>query len=261
MPFLSKRFRTVVFDYRDPAGAASRRTDTRWSNSPGIASTYWGILAYPVAMRWVSLSADRTGDGYHAAGSGGNAHHRRFGWGARTLSGGPRNVSADTEREIRDVGFERYIRAYIENDTMAFNSKFYREHGDVVLALANAVWSGQSTVELFRRHEDARLTWDTLAKGAEVRVRSLILCGADDNGAVADHPGGNRKASRRGDARLRTISDSEREAYDVLGRDRWAYRTARLFASASDRDESLTSYLKPRFHLTSFLGKINRPIF
>src|SRR4030095_11785038 len=103
------------------------------------------------------------------------------GSGAKTLSGGPRNVSADTEREIRNMGFERYIRAYIENDAMAFNPKFYREHGDVVMALADAVWSGQSTVEVFRRHEDARLTWDTLVKGAEVRVPSLILCGADDD--------------------------------------------------------------------------------
>jgi pimeloyl-ACP methyl ester carboxylesterase len=79
------------------------------------------------------------------------------------------------------MGFERYIRAYIENDTMAFNPKFYRENGDVVMALANAVWSGQSTVEVFRRHENARLTWDTLAKAAEVKVPALILCGADDD--------------------------------------------------------------------------------
>jgi pimeloyl-ACP methyl ester carboxylesterase len=64
---------------------------------------------------------------------------------------------------------------------MAFNPKFYRDHGDVVMALANAVWSGQSTVEVFRRHEDARLTWDTLEKAAEVKVPSLILCGADDD--------------------------------------------------------------------------------
>jgi pimeloyl-ACP methyl ester carboxylesterase len=34
---------------------------------------------------------------------------------------------------------------------------------------------------LFRRHEDARLTWDTLAKAAEVKVPTLILCGADDD--------------------------------------------------------------------------------
>ena len=103
------------------------------------------------------------------------------GSGAKTLGGGLRNVSPDTEREIRDMGFERYIRAYVENDTMAFNPKFYREHGDVVMALANAVWSGQSTVEVFRRHEDARLTWDTLAKAVEVKVPALILCGADDD--------------------------------------------------------------------------------
>ena len=64
---------------------------------------------------------------------------------------------------------------------MAFNPRFYREHGDVVMALANAVWSGQSTAELFRRHEDARLTWDTLGKASEVRVPALILCGADDD--------------------------------------------------------------------------------
>jgi pimeloyl-ACP methyl ester carboxylesterase len=101
--------------------------------------------------------------------------------GAKTLSGGPRIVSPDTEREIRDMGFERYIRAYIENDTMAFNPEFYREHGDVVMALANAVWSGQSTMEVFRCHEDARLTWDTLAQAAEVKVPTLILCGADDD--------------------------------------------------------------------------------
>jgi pimeloyl-ACP methyl ester carboxylesterase len=36
-------------------------------------------------------------------------------------------------------------------------------------------------VELFRRHEDARLTWDTLAQAAEVKVPTLILCGADDD--------------------------------------------------------------------------------
>jgi pimeloyl-ACP methyl ester carboxylesterase len=34
---------------------------------------------------------------------------------------------------------------------------------------------------MFRRHEDARLTWDTLAKAAEVKVPALILCGADDD--------------------------------------------------------------------------------
>jgi pimeloyl-ACP methyl ester carboxylesterase len=103
------------------------------------------------------------------------------GAGTKTLTGGERSLSPDTEREIHAIGFERYIRNYIENDTMAFNPKFYREHGEVVAALADAVWSGQSTVEMFRRHEDARLTWDTLGKAVEVKVPTLILCGADDD--------------------------------------------------------------------------------
>ena len=103
------------------------------------------------------------------------------GAGTKTLAGGRRSLSPDTEREIQTIGFERYIRNYIENDTMAFNPQFYRERGDVVAALADAVWSGQSTVETFRRHEDARLTWDTLEKAAEIKVPALILCGADDD--------------------------------------------------------------------------------
>jgi pimeloyl-ACP methyl ester carboxylesterase len=103
------------------------------------------------------------------------------GAGTKTLTGGQRSLSPDTEREIQSIGFERYIRNYIENDSMAFNPKFYREHGQVVAALATAVWSGQSTVAMFRRHEDARLTWDTLGKAAEVKVSTLVLCGADDD--------------------------------------------------------------------------------
>ncbi|MDP9129327.1 MAG: alpha/beta hydrolase, partial [Candidatus Binatota bacterium] len=103
------------------------------------------------------------------------------GAGVKTLAGGQRSLSPDTEREIRAIGFERYIRNYIENDSVAFNRQFYRDHGNVVAALADAVWSGQSTVEMFRRHEDARLTWDTLGKAAEVKVPTLMLCGADDD--------------------------------------------------------------------------------
>jgi hypothetical protein len=99
------------------------------------------------------------------------------GSGAKTLGGGQRIVSPDTEREIRDLGFERYIRNYIENDSMALNLVFYRQHHDVVAALADAVWSGQSTIEMFRCHEDARLTLDTLARAAELKVPALILCG------------------------------------------------------------------------------------
>jgi hypothetical protein len=41
---------------------------------------------------------------------------------------------------------------------MAFNPTFYREHRDLANALADALWSGQSTVEQFGYHEEARLT-------------------------------------------------------------------------------------------------------
>ena len=183
VPFLSKRFKTIVFDCRG-TGRSSKPKDgftvTQFaqdcigllahlgiSRCHAVGFALGGQIVQAMAIERPDLVATVT---IAASGSG-----------AKTLSGGPRNVSADTEREIRDMGFERYIRAYIENDTMAFNPEFYREHGDVVMALANAVWSGQSTVEVFRRHEDARLTWDTLAKAGEVRVPALILCGADDD--------------------------------------------------------------------------------
>jgi pimeloyl-ACP methyl ester carboxylesterase len=101
--------------------------------------------------------------------------------GSKTLSGGPRDLSPEAAREIREMGFEQYIKSHINNDGMAFNPAFYREHRALATALADALWSGQSTVEQFRYHEEARLTWDALANAAEVKVPTLILCGADDD--------------------------------------------------------------------------------
>jgi pimeloyl-ACP methyl ester carboxylesterase len=183
VPFFSRRFKTIIFDCRGTGRSSNPKdgfTVAQFARDCIELLGYLGIyrchavgfalggqIVQAMAIARPDLVATVT---IAASGSG-----------AKTLSGGLRNVSADTENEIRDMGFERYIRAYIENDTMAFNPKFYRDHGDVVMALANAVWSGQSTVEVFRRHEDARLTWDTLEKAAEVKVPSLILCGADDD--------------------------------------------------------------------------------
>jgi 3-oxoadipate enol-lactonase len=183
VPFLSKRFKTIIFDCRG-TGRSSKPKDgftvaqfaqdcigllahLKISRCHAVGFALGGQIVQAMAIERPDLVATLT---IAASGSG-----------AKTLGGGLRNVSPDTEREIRDMGFERYIRVYVENDTTAFNPKFYREHGDVVMALANNVWSGQSTVEVFRRHEDARLTWDTLAKAAEVKVPALILCGADDD--------------------------------------------------------------------------------
>lgn len=183
VPFLSQRFKTIVFDCRG-TGRSDKPKDGYTveqfsqdciallahlgvSRCHAVGFALGGQVVQAMAIERPDLVATLT---IAASGAG-----------AKTLAGGPRSLSPDTEREIHDIGFERYIRNYIENDTMAFNPKFYREHPKVVAALADAVWSGQSTVEMFRRHEDARLTWDTLAKAADVNVPALILCGADDD--------------------------------------------------------------------------------
>ena len=183
VPFLSKRFKTIIFDCRG-TGRSSKPKD--------------GYTVNQFARDSIALLAHIGVDRCHAVGFalGGQIVQAMAierpdlvatltiaasGAGAKTLAGGARSLSPDTEREIREIGFERYIRNYIENDTMAFDRIFYRERGDVVAALADAVWSGQSTVEMFRRHEDARLTWDTLGRAGEVKAPALILCGADDN--------------------------------------------------------------------------------
>src|SRR4030095_4736342 len=70
--------------------------------------------------------------------------------GSKRLDGGPRGFSPEAAREIREMGFEQYIKTHINNDGMAFNPAFYREHRDLANALADALWSGQSTAEQFR---------------------------------------------------------------------------------------------------------------
>jgi pimeloyl-ACP methyl ester carboxylesterase len=183
VPQLSQRFKTIAFDCRG-TGRSSRPPD--------------GYTVTQFAKDCISLLAHLGVERCHAVGFalGGQIMQATAlarpalvatltiaasGAGAKTLEGGQRSLSPDTERQIHLIGFERYIRNYIENDSMAFSAKFYREQGDVVAALADAVWSGQSTAEMFRRHEDARLTWETLGKAAQVTVPTLILCGADDD--------------------------------------------------------------------------------
>ncbi len=100
--------------------------------------------------------------------------------GSRNLVGAPREVSPETHAQMREMGFEQYIKSHVDNDGMAFNPTFYHANRVAAAALADALWSGQSTVEMFRRHERARLTWDALAAAPQVRVPSLVLCGEDD---------------------------------------------------------------------------------
>ena len=183
VPFLTGRFETITFDCR---GTGRTSHSHNGYSVMQFAQDCLGLLAHLGILRCHAVGFALGGQIMQAL-----AIERpdlvatltiaASGAGTKTLAGGQRNLSPDTEREIRDIGFERYIRNYIENDTMAFNRQFYRDHGNVVAALADAVWSGQSTVEIFRRHEDARLTWDTLGKAAEVTVPTLVLCGANDD--------------------------------------------------------------------------------
>jgi pimeloyl-ACP methyl ester carboxylesterase len=183
VPVLSKRYRTIIFDCRG-TGRSSKPKDgytVQQFAEDGIALlahlgisrchlvgfALGGQIVQALAIERPDLAATLT---MAAAGPG-----------SKRLDGGPRDLSPEAEREIRDMGFERYIKGHIDNDHMAYNPNFYREHRDLATALADALWSGQSTVEQFRLHEEARLTWDALTRAPDVKVPTLILCGADDN--------------------------------------------------------------------------------
>jgi pimeloyl-ACP methyl ester carboxylesterase len=180
---LSQRYRTIIFDCRG-TGRSSKPKDgytVQQFAQDGIALlshlkiprchvvgfALGGQIVQAMAIARPDLVATVT---MAAAGPG-----------SKTLSGGPRDLSPEAAHEIGEMGFEQYIKLHINNDGMAFNPDFYCEHRDLASALADALWSGQSTVEQFRYHEEARLSWDALAKAPEVKVPALILCGEDDN--------------------------------------------------------------------------------
>ena len=182
-PTLSQRYRTIIFDCRG-TGRSSKPKDgytvqqfahdsiallagLKISRCHLVGFALGGQIVQAMAIARPDLVATVT---MAAAGPG-----------SKTLSGGPRDLSPEAAREIGEMGFEQYIKSHINNDGMAFNPAFYLEHRDLATALADALWSGQSTVEQFRYHEEARLTWDALAKAPEVKVPALILCGADDD--------------------------------------------------------------------------------
>jgi pimeloyl-ACP methyl ester carboxylesterase len=183
VPALSRRYRTIIFDCRG-TGRSSKPTSGYTVQqfaqdaiallaSLGITRCHavgfalGGQIVQAMAIARPDLVATLT---MAAAGPG-----------SKNLSGGPRDLSPEAAREIREMGFEQYIKGHINNDGMAFTPAFYREHRDLATALADALWSGQSTVEQFRCHEEARLTWNALDKAPEVKVPTLILCGADDD--------------------------------------------------------------------------------
>jgi pimeloyl-ACP methyl ester carboxylesterase len=182
VPWLSQHYRTIIFDCRG-TGRSSKPKDgytVQQFAQDGIA-----LLSHLKIFRCHVVGFALGGQIVQAMAIGrpdvvATLTMAATGPGSKTLSGGQRDLSPEAAREIGEMGFERYIKTHIDNDGMAFNPAFYREHRGLATALADALWSGQSTVEQFRYHEEARVTWDALSKAPEVKVPTLILCGADD---------------------------------------------------------------------------------
>jgi len=182
VPVLSPRYRTIVFDCRG-TGRSSKANDGYTvkqfaedamallkhlgvTRCHAVGFALGSLIVQAMAIERPDLVATLT---MAAAGPG-----------SKKLDGGRRDLSPETMREIHEMGFEKYIRSHIDNDGLAYNPDFYRQHRALAAALADALWSGQSTVEMFRLHEAARLTWDTIGEAPKVKVPTLILCGADD---------------------------------------------------------------------------------
>ena len=183
VPFLSKHYRTIIFDCR---GTGYSSKPDHGYNIEQFAKDCAGLLGY--------LKVSRC----HAAGFalGGQIAQAlaiqrpdlvatltiaAAGAGTKTTDGGPRVIRNTDEEEIREHGFERFIRGHVENTHMAFNATFYDAHPEVVKALSDALWRRQTSPEQHRYHYEARRTWDTLGNAAKVKVSTLILCGAQDD--------------------------------------------------------------------------------
>jgi pimeloyl-ACP methyl ester carboxylesterase len=183
VPYLSKRFRTIIFDCRGTGysgkpdhGYTIERfakdcvellEHLRIPRCHAVGFALGGQIVQALAIARPDLVASLT---IAAAGAG-----------VRGLDGGPRQTRATDQDEIDKHGFERFIRDHIENDHMAFEPQFFRAHPEAVKALSDALWERQTSPEQHRYHYEARQTWDTLANAPRVKVPTLILCGANDD--------------------------------------------------------------------------------
>ncbi len=182
VPFLARRFRTLIYDCRGTGRSAKPKDgySVRQFALDGIellkqlGVTRCHLVGFAIGGQIVQAMAIARPDLVASL------TISTTGSGARRLDGTPREVGPEALDEIEKVGFEKYIRGHIDNDHMAYNPEYYRAHRDLAATLAEALWSGQSTVEQYRIHELARLTWDTLGEASKVKVPTLVLCGADD---------------------------------------------------------------------------------
>jgi len=182
VPFLSKRYRTIIFDCRGTG--YSGKPDHGYSISQ-FAEDCAGLLQYLNIPRCHAVGFALGGQIVQALAI--DRHDlvatltiAAAGAGVEATDGGARAVRNTDEEEIRAHGFERFIRGHIENTHMAFKAEFYRAHPEVVQALSDALWRRQTGPEQHRHHFAARRTWDTLGNAPRVKVPTLILCGADD---------------------------------------------------------------------------------
>ena len=132
VPVLSQRYRAIIFDCRgtgrssqpnngytvrqfaeDALGLLEHLGVTR-CHTVGFA--LGSLIVQAMAIERPDLVATLT---MAAAGPG-----------SKKLSGAARDLSPETMREIGAMGFERYIRSHIDNDGMAYDPDFYREHRD-----------------------------------------------------------------------------------------------------------------------------------
>ena len=183
VPFLSRRFRTVIFDCRGTG--YSSKPDHGYTIEQ-FARDCAGLMEHLKILRCHAVGFALGGQIAQAL-----AIQRpdlvetvtiaAVGAGTKATDGGPRIVRNTDDEEIREHGFEKFIRGHIENTHMAFNEKFFREHPDRVKSLSDALWLRQTSPEQHRYHFEARRTWDTLGNGPKVKVPALILCGAEDN--------------------------------------------------------------------------------
>ncbi|MEX0807055.1 MAG: alpha/beta fold hydrolase [Candidatus Binatia bacterium] len=196
VPFLSKRFRTIIFDPRG-TGRSSKPdhgyTISQFARDSIACLAHLGVrrchaVGFALGAQIVQAMAIERPDLIATLTMAG------VGAGTKATEGGPREASHDEEREIREQGFERFIRGHVENTHMAFNSVFFSQHPEVVAALSQALWQRQTSPEQFRHHSAARRTWDTLGNAGKIKVPTLILCGAaDDVNRGGSTPAGTAK--------------------------------------------------------------------
>lgn len=182
VPALCRRYRTIIFDPRG-TGFSSKPdhgyTISQFAGDAIALLDHLGIgrchvAGFALGGQIVQAMAIERPDKIASVTLAG------VGAGMKAIDGGKRGASADEEREIREHGFERFIRGHVENTHMAFGATFYREHPEVVKALSDALWQRQTSPEQFGHHSAARRTWDTLGHAAEVKVPALIVCGEAD---------------------------------------------------------------------------------